>query len=152
MGTMASQITSLTIVYWCIDSGTDQRKHQSSTSQMASNAENVSSWWCHHGFAIAMLHIMPCNVVFDFTTTKPYVLISCLLTQPAVNIYIKAISNELDIIIHVTTSQLSGYCDIITNRLWRHRQKVNPASEARGWCVKIIIFIVIFIVIMLCKK
>ena len=55
MGTIASQITSLTIVYSTIYSGADQRKHQSSASlafvwgihrgpvqfsaQMASNAE-----------------------------------------------------------------------------------------------------------------
>ena len=32
MGVMASQITSLTIVYSTFDSGADQRKHQSSTS------------------------------------------------------------------------------------------------------------------------
>ena len=59
---MASQSTSLTIVYSTIYSGVDQRKHQSSTSlfegnspvtgeffaQMASNAENVSIWWRHY--------------------------------------------------------------------------------------------------------
>ena len=59
MGTMASQITSFTIVYLTIYSGADQRKHQSSTSlafvreipaQMASNAENVSIWWRHHDY------------------------------------------------------------------------------------------------------
>ena len=60
MGAMASQITSLTIIYSTIYSGADQRKHQSSPSlafvsgnspvtsefpsQMASNAENVSNW------------------------------------------------------------------------------------------------------------
>ena len=63
MGAMASQITSLTIAYTTVYSGTDQRKHQSSASlafvwgihqwrefpaQMASNAENVSIWWRHH--------------------------------------------------------------------------------------------------------
>ena len=32
MGAMASQITSLTIVYSTVYSGADQRKHQSSTS------------------------------------------------------------------------------------------------------------------------
>ena len=32
MGTTASQITSLTIVYSTVYSGTDQRKHQSSAS------------------------------------------------------------------------------------------------------------------------
>ena len=55
MGVMASQITSLTIVYSTVYSGADQRKHQSSASlalcgeftgefptQRASNAENVS--------------------------------------------------------------------------------------------------------------
>ena len=52
MGTMASQITSLTIVYSTVYSGAGQRKHQSSASlafetgefpaQMASNAENAS--------------------------------------------------------------------------------------------------------------
>ena len=44
---MASQITSLTIVYLTVDSGADQRKHQSSASpvtgefpaQMASSAK-----------------------------------------------------------------------------------------------------------------
>ena len=64
MGVMASQITSLTIVYSIVYSGSDQRKHQSSASlafvrenspvtgqfpaQRASNVENVSIWWRHH--------------------------------------------------------------------------------------------------------
>ena len=50
MGAMASQITSLTVVYSTVYSGADQRKHQSYASpvtgefpaQMASYAENVS--------------------------------------------------------------------------------------------------------------
>ena len=64
MGTIASQITSLTIVYSTVYSRADQRKHQSSASlafvrgihrgpvnsphKWASNAENVSIWWRHH--------------------------------------------------------------------------------------------------------
>ena len=70
MGAIASQITSLTIVYSTVYSGADQRKHQSSASlafvrgihrvrwiprvpgefpaQMASNTENVPIWWRHH--------------------------------------------------------------------------------------------------------
>ena len=63
MCAMASQITSLTIVYSTVYSGADQRKHQSSAllafvrgihrwpvnfpTQKASNAENVSIWWRH---------------------------------------------------------------------------------------------------------
>ena len=64
MDAIASQITSLTIVYSIIYSDADQRKHQSSASlafggnspgtgefpaQMASYAENVSIRWRHHG-------------------------------------------------------------------------------------------------------
>ena len=67
MGTIASQITSLKIVYSTVYSDADQRKHQSSASlaffvgnspgtgefptQMASNAENVSIQWRHHAVA-----------------------------------------------------------------------------------------------------
>ena len=65
MGANASQITSLTIVYSTVYSGADQRKisklrvtglcagNSPGTgefpAQMASNAENVSIWWRHHG-------------------------------------------------------------------------------------------------------
>ena len=63
MTTLASQIISLTVVYSIVNSGVDQRKHQSSASlafvrgidrgrwipaQRASNVENVSIWWRHH--------------------------------------------------------------------------------------------------------
>ena len=66
MSAMASQITGLKIVYSLVYSGADQSKHQSSASnglcagnssvtgefpaQRASNAENVSIWWRHHGY------------------------------------------------------------------------------------------------------
>ena len=61
MGAIASQITSIMIVYSPAYSGTDQSKHQNSASlaivrgihqwpaHMASNAENVSIWWRHYG-------------------------------------------------------------------------------------------------------
>ena len=45
--------------------------------------------------------------------------------------WIKSISNELDIIIHVIVSQLSGHCDVISKRLWRNQQNVSQASETR---------------------
>ena len=51
MTTIASQITSLTVVYSIVRSGADQWKHQSPgefPAQRASNAENVSIWWRHH--------------------------------------------------------------------------------------------------------
>ena len=63
MGAVASQITSLTIVYPTDYSDADQRKHPSVTglcagnspgtgefpAQMVNNAENVSIWLRHHG-------------------------------------------------------------------------------------------------------
>ena len=58
MGAIASQITSLTIVFSTVYSDADQRKTQSSAllalvpgefpAQMASNPENASIWWRHH--------------------------------------------------------------------------------------------------------
>ena len=64
MGEIASQITSLTIVYSTVYSDADQIKTSELRvtglcvgnspgtgeflTQMASNAENVSIWWRHH--------------------------------------------------------------------------------------------------------
>ena len=63
IGAMASQMTSLTIVYSTVYSGADQRTSKLCVTglcagnspvtdefpaQMASNAENVSIWWRHH--------------------------------------------------------------------------------------------------------
>ena len=64
--------------------------------------------------------------------------------RPWISPWIKSISNELDITCHVFASQSSGHCDVIANRLWRHHQNVKLASETRGWCVKIVVFSVIY--------
>ena len=64
MTKMASQITNLTVVYSIVYSGADEKKHIKAPrhwplwgeftgtgefpAQRASNAENVSIWWCHH--------------------------------------------------------------------------------------------------------
>ena len=53
--------------------------------------------------------------------------------------WIKSISNESDITNHVIASQLSGYCDVIRNRLWRHQQNENRASVTWGRCVKTVV-------------
>ena len=71
---------------------------------------------------------------------------------PRISPWIKSIFNELDIIIHVIASQLSGHCDVINNRLWRHQQNENWASDTRGRCVNIVVFIVIYGFVMPCKK
>ena len=61
MGAIASQITSITIVYSAIYSDADQRIHQSSASlafdrTKASNAEKVSILWRYHRLS---LHLQP---------------------------------------------------------------------------------------------
>ena len=56
--------------------------------------------------------------------------------RPWISSWIKSISNELDIIIHVITPQLPGHCDVISNRLWHHQQNANQASETRCRCVR----------------
>ena len=58
MGAMVTQITSVSILYSTVCSGADQRKHQSPTSQKASNAENVSIWWCHHATGQATINTL----------------------------------------------------------------------------------------------
>ena len=85
MGTMASQITSLTIVYPTVYSGTDQKTSKlhitgfcegnspvtgEFPAQMASNAENVSICWRHHVglvyiLPLELLHCKQCYVIFN---------------------------------------------------------------------------------------
>ena len=64
---------------------------------------------------------------------------SFLHDRPSISPWIKSISNQLDITCHVFASQLSGHCDVIANRLWRHQPNVRRASETRGLCVKILV-------------
>ena len=47
LGAMASQNTSLTIVYSAVYSDVDQRKHQSSAS-LAFVREFIGDWWIPH--------------------------------------------------------------------------------------------------------
>ena len=61
MSVMASKSPGVSIVCSAVGAGANQRWHQSSASlayppvtgkfpaQKASNAENISIWWCHHG-------------------------------------------------------------------------------------------------------
>ena len=83
MTMLASQITSLTVVYSIVYSGVNQRKHQSSASlafvcmgnspgtgefpaQMASYAENVSIWWRHHELSLSALYVLFVGQCWNF--------------------------------------------------------------------------------------
>ena len=59
--------------------------------------------------------------------------------RPWISPQMISISNELLITIHMSASQLSGHCDVISSWLWRHQQNENRASETRGRCVKIVV-------------
>ena len=83
MSLMASQITSLTIVYSPVCSGTDQRKHQklrvtslcrgihrgpvNSPHKKASNAEIFFIWWRHHEKFL----LMKCNGLINDNPAVP---------------------------------------------------------------------------------
>ena len=100
MSVMTSLITGVLIVYSTVCLGADQRKFQSSvllafvrgiqfSAQRASNAENVSIWWRHHGFppytfsikALSSLgrqmswywHCILQNIIFVKTHTHMYI-------------------------------------------------------------------------------
>ena len=51
--------------------------------------------------------------------------------RPWISLWIKSISNQLNITIQMIASQLFGYCDVISNPLWHHQQNVNRASKTR---------------------
>ena len=94
----------------------------------------------------------PTKIVL-FLNMKVYDTCYCFLTWPATNVAMnKSISNELDITFHMLAPQFSGHCDVINNRLWRHLQIINRASETRGRCMKIVVFVVSFGFVISCKK
>ena len=77
MSAMASEITSLTIVYSTVYSGADQRNIKAPRHwplcgdftggrwipvQKASNAENVSIWWRHHAIFVVVLYPKSCMI------------------------------------------------------------------------------------------
>ena len=62
------------------------------------------------------------------------------------------ISNELDIIIHVIASQLSGHCDVISNLLWHHKAKRKLNECGMGTMCKLRHFYVIYGLVMSWKK
>ena len=69
MGTMASQITSLTIVYWTVCSGVDQRKHRSSA--LLAFVRGIHRWpvSSSHKWPVTP-KMFPCDDVIIFAQSK----------------------------------------------------------------------------------
>ena len=65
--------------------------------------------------------------------------------------WIKSISSELDITCHIPASQLSGHCDIIANRLWRHQQNIKVSEWDTGTMCEDPRFSIIYGFVMLCE-
>ena len=137
MGAMASQITSLVIVYSTVFSG-DQRKHQSSAS-LTFVRVIVSIWWRHH------VHPMSCNdsllaSVASFTCTwwnKVVVILACRCIIDFGNLYLTAMGHLL---FHPMMTSSNGnilrvtghLCGEFTGPRWIPHTK---ASDAEFWCL-----------------
>ena len=121
MGAMASQITSLTIVYSTVYSGTDQSKHQSSALMAFVCGIHRGPVNSPHKWPVTRkcFHLMTpwcwCSILSFLTPNYNYIFLN---EQPWISPWIKSISNELDTTFHVLTSQLSRY----VFALRRHQQ------------------------------
>ena len=96
MRAMASEITSLTIVYYSsVYTGADKKKQSEHRvtdlcvgnspmsgefpTQRASNAENVSIWWRHHVKSISHMAVLLYFVIHNKTRHRKFIKISILL-------------------------------------------------------------------------
>ena len=88
----------------------------------------ITNEWIEKKFPFTWILVRFCwiRVMFNsFVFTKMAFLYDRLCISP----WIKSISNNLNIIIHVIALQLLGYCDVFKNWLWHHQQHVNWVSE-----------------------
>ena len=80
MGTIASEITSVSVIFLIVSTGTDQSSESLAfvdqwgllgtgefPAQMASNAGNVPIWWHHHGFLTTKY---PQKGMFSYKTNR----------------------------------------------------------------------------------
>ena len=139
MGAIASQITSLTIVFSTVYLDTDQRKHQSSASlafvrgihrrpvnslaQMASNAENGSTWWRHHEWLAHCTCIHCLRFITHFARGDHSHLI---------------VKHYSDVIMSTTSSQITGVwiiCSTVCSGAdQRKYQSSDTLAFVRGIC------------------
>ena len=61
------------------------------------------------------------------------------LANVSSSVFCVSVVSSSYIIIHVIAPQLSAHCGVISNRLWRHQQNENRASETRGRWVKLVV-------------
>ena len=141
MAAMASQITSLTIVYLTVYSGVDQRKHQSSASlafvrgihrspvnsphKRPVTRKKVSIWWRHHGIrCVTML-----NRVIMRPDSKLQIMFTKWYWHCSVRKTCKYLSFTIHTVINVTYtkaySMSSCYSSLVHVVLWTRNQHCN---------------------------
>ena len=98
MGAMASQITSFMIVYSTVYSGADKKDIKAPRhlplcgvtgefpAKMASNAENVSIWWRHHGHGQCIMKFLYFKCYSSPHRIK--VVLSTISFDALINIYV----------------------------------------------------------------
>ena len=152
MSVMVSQITSLKSVYSTVYSGADQWKHQRSASrafvreftgefptQRASNVENVSIWWRHHGLAgfehnyngFTLAWILPIQVSF-WICAQPMRDDVTLQRRLSLAGYIrKMIPASINFVI--CRMYIFGHGPKRKNRLWAESKGTTPKTLFQTW-------------------
>ena len=116
MGAMASQITSLTIVFSTVYSDSDQRKHQSSATLALCGEGPVNS---PHKWSVTRK-----KFPFHEVIIKPKLLVS-LWTPDRDKLMLFG-----DILLYITARHLRKYCSC--HRMWRCPDRPDDTSQGRG--------------------
>ena len=94
--------------------------------------DDLFSWHIFASHASLGLHMCYYELVLHHNP-RLMKLKGCFLRHiPWVSLWIKLISNELDITIQGIGSQVCSHCDVISNQLWYHPQNVIRVSETKG--------------------
>ena len=142
MGAVASQITSLTIVYSAVYSGTSKKTSKlrgtgfcagnspvigEFPAHMASNAENVSIWWRHHVF---LSTTASCRSFFTVWKKPPLQInLMCLATHDVFNKIINYICYLLQ-----CTNVIDGYCFI--RPVWQKLNEITSHEHVLQMCIR----------------
>ena len=116
----------------------------------------ISYWYLQHICKEFPHYLSSLGKKLHWKKIKSYVPYLCYLyfflhDRPWISPWIKSIFKVLRY--HYSRDRVTiGHREVISIRLWRHQQNENRASETRGWCVKIVVFVVIFGFVMSCKK
>ena len=137
MDSMASQITSITIVYSAVYSGADQRKHQS-TSKL--RVTGLCPRWiprrngqqrgkCFH------LMTSSCLALTKASNSELWCFLCCSLEQFSCRWFeMPQGSHYNDVIMSAMASQITSLTVVLANRLFRRKSKKTSKLRVTGFC------------------